>query len=1366
MHTAAAPLRWEGLERVLHPIEVIFAVYMGLLALLALGAWLVGGAGPSALAVFAGFYGVNAAISFASRRSRDRARAGALRVGVAALLAPAAYLLAGDPFMRWWPAFLIMCLVGTALVCLQTGKARLARPLTAYYLGLYALAEAAAPPPHDWYMLATNAGAIAFVSLLFGEIVAFLGATLAGEREQRAAQFRSLIQNGSDIITVVEPEGGFQYVSPAFERVLGYPPEEVIGTHFLGLIHPQDAPGLQERIASAIANPGVVLTHQFRARHKNGGWRTLESYGRLEPGDSVLITNSRDITDRREAEEALRSLNAELEHRVAERTADLERSLGEQRRLAAIIEATSDYVGIADLQGRSLYVNRAGLRMIGKRREDMRGAEVARCYPERELPKAGEMVAAALRGEVWSGEITLRHADGHEFPVSEVTFAVPGADGRPQYLATIIRDISAQKRAESEITGAKEAAESALAESRRLASIIEATTDLVGTADMQFRVTYMNRAGRRLMGFGDDESLEGFSMTEAYPPDEFRRIAEEVIPAALREGRDATLFDTRIQTRAGQEIPVSIVGIFHRGANGAPTHLSAVIRDTSVQKRTEEELKRAKDAAEGALAEQRRLTEILEATSDFVGIAEPSGRVLYINRAGRRMIGFDAAADVRTLDFGRIFTREGIAAINQRGVPAALREGAWQEEIELRHADGRLVPTSFVGLVHCGADGAPGLLSCVARDITERKRAEKKLRRAKDAAEAANRAKSAFLATMSHEIRTPMNAVIGMTSLLLETPLSPRQREFVETVRVSGDALLTVINDILDFSKIEADKLELAPRPFVLRHTIDAVLDLLAPRAGEKGLELACIVEDGVPAGIVADETRLRQILVNLVGNAIKFTPSGEVVVQVAGRPGDGLAFAVRDTGPGIPAGKTERLFQSFSQLDSSATREHGGTGLGLAISRRLAELMGGRMWVESEGVPGRGATFHFTIRAEAAAVSDDRHLRAGALPELRGKRVLVVDDNPTNRRILSLQARGWGMEPVEAADAAEALERVRSGEPLDLAILDMQLSARAGAPADGVALAEAICALRGERRLPLVMLTSVGSATRAEAEAIRCFQGWLSKPVKPSQLYNVLAGALAPQPAPVAAAPAPAAAPLAERMPLRILLAEDVALNQRFALLALEQLGYCADVAANGLEAVQAIERQPYDVILMDVQMPELDGLEATRRIRRLHDGVTQPYIVAMTANAMQGDREACLQSGMDDYVSKPVYLAELRAALERAAAGRPAPRAIRAEALASLAARLDGGELVALYAAEAARYAAELRRALEARDAGALARAAHDLKGSSGYVGADRLVELCRRLEQKGREGTLEGAAPLVAWTEKEIDRVRQALCPAAPA
>jgi PAS domain S-box-containing protein len=633
------------------------------------------------------------------------------------------------------------------------------------------------------------------------------------------------------------------------------------------------------------------------------------------------------------------------------------------------------------------------------------------------------------------------------------------------------------------------------------------------------------------------------------------------------------------------------------------------------------------------IARQKQYFESLVGISPVAVIEMDAGeRVTGWNPAATALFGYTADEAVGRLidelvfhdeqrEEGREITKEAVAAGGAQRITRRTRKDGTQVDVELMlvplTVDGERV--GFLGIYH---------------DITE-------LQHAREEAEAATQAKSAFLATMSHEIRTPMNAVIGMTGLLLGTDLTPEQREFAEVVRSSGDALLHVIDDILDYSKIEAGKLELEREPFDVRACVEEALDIVAPRAAEKSLELGALVGEGVPAAISGDAARLRQVLLNLLSNAVKFTELGEVVVDLDAEPGQAgsyrLRLTVRDTGIGIPPDRMDHLFESFSQVDASTTRRYGGTGLGLAISKRLVELMGGRLWAESE--EGKGSAFHIEFTA-AEAEALGRVPFDGTQPHLAGKRLLVVDDNATNREIISRQAQSWGMDAVAAETPSAALALLEAGEHFDVAVLDLVMPEM-----DGQELAREIRQRLSARELPLLLVTSLGRLPQArEAED---FAAQLAKPLKASQLYDALMRVFVGRDGERQTQREADGA--ADVSPLRILLAEDSAVNQKVALALLGKLGYRADVVGNGLEALTALEREQYDVVLMDVQMPELDGLDTTRRICERWPAGERPRIVAMTANAMQEDRDACLAAGMDDYVAKPIRPEALAEALRQ---------------------------------------------------------------------------------------------------------------------
>lgn len=804
--------------------------------------------------------------------------------------------------------------------------------------------------------------------------------------------------------------------------------------------------------------------------------------------------------------------------------------------------------------------------------------------------------------------------------------------------------------------------------------------------------------------------------------------------------------------------------------------LDGVLTDITERKRAEE-----------ALAQERYLLHaLMDNVPDAIYFKDKESRFIRINGAIAQRFGLEYPSQaVGKTDFD-FFTQEH-ARQSFRDEQEVMRTGQAivnQEEKET-WPDGRITWVSSTKLPLRDRQGKLIGTFGVSRDITQNKRIEEEFRRAKEAAESANRAKSEFLANMSHEIRTPMNGVIGMTELALGTNLTREQREYLTLVKVSAESLLTIINDILDFSRIEARKLLLEVADFSLRDTIGDTMKALALRAQQKGLELACRIGPDVPDYLRGDPGRLRQIIVNLVGNAIKFTEKGEVVLEISAGPPrpieasaasafDGvgqcqLRFEVRDTGIGIPADKQEIIFEAFSQADPSTTKKYGGTGLGLTISTQLVQMMGGEIRVVSE--VDKGSTFYFTARF--GTPPPGQQMVVPLSPErLRGLGVLVVDDNATNRRILEEVLTNWNMRPVAVAGGKAALENLHSAAaaavPYRLVLLDCHMPEM-----DGFMLAEHIRQSPALQGVALLMLTSAGLAEDVERCKALEIRAYLNKPVKQSELLEAIFLALGQTGEAVAPKDERAMAPASS---LRILLAEDNEVNQRLAMRLLEKNGHRIAVVSNGRQAVAALEKNTFDLVLMDVQMPEMDGLEATTLIRERERGTGRHVpIIAMTACAMKGDRERCLDAGMDSYISKPIEAQELLDTVGGVAARNPAPLptstpvavAASAPVLNRKAAMQHVGgdakllsELVDVFLSSSPDIMTDLARAVAKRDTAAVRRLAHLLKGSVGSFGADHAFQAALRLEAMGKDQALDNMEVAHRELIDSIGRLKPAL------
>lgn len=1027
------------------------------------------------------------------------------------------------------------------------------------------------------------------------------------------------------------------------------------------------------------------------------------------------------------------------------------------------------------------------------------------------VPAAVVIVGSAV--SIWSYLIVRDHPEGLTHLAAR--FVLSGGVILSALMAAVLWTAGARRAAAAEI--ARKVTMSLRESEHRLQTILDNTSNVVYMKDTEGRYLLVNRRFEKLfkksrqevLGKTDKELFPTATAT-AYQENDHRVLAT----GEPLEVEEPVLHDDAVHTYISNKF-----ALFDE--NGQPYGVGGISTDITGQKNAERAL-RDSEARYYSLVESlplRTWVKDMEGRFTFAnhGLCESFGKTLseLIGKSDYDYAPFELADkyqrdDRRVRDTGKVFEdiEEFLFSDGSKRYVQVLKAPVFNSQRQI-----------------VGTQG-------MSWDVTERVLAEKATQHAKEAAEAANRAKSVFVANMSHEIRTPMNGIIGMSELLLDTPLNHDQREYVMMVNESADSLLSLINDVLDLSKVEAGRLDLEFVPFDLGEVLGDALKLLALRADKKGLELAWQMQSDVPEEVVGDPARLRQIVINLVGNAIKFTERGEVVLRVqrlpepeATREGNGatavgdsggfsvltperaamaggqvlLQFSIVDTGIGIAEEKQKMVFEAFEQADTSTTRRYGGTGLGLTISTRIVELLGGRIWVES--TPGAGTKFHFTARfgvplpAGAELQPDDAPWR-----ELRDLRVLVVDDNATHRQILNELLTNWGIDSAASGDAEAALvmlrDAARGGKAFQLILLDATMPRF-----DGFWLAGQIEADPTLKTATIMMLT----ALRRPDEADRCrkigVHTYLAKPIKPSELLDAMMSAMGPMADGDASTEAPE--PAAPQRTLHILLAEDSPVNQRVATAMLEKWKHEVTVAANGRQAIAMFRRQPFDLVLMDVQMPEMDGLEATRAIREYENeaGGHVP-IVALTAHAMKGDRQRCLSAGMDGYVTKPIRSKELKKMIEEvtsaAASGTLAetaneeesapnePEVIEQAVIGSASGNgngsaasgeaeiidwrkaldsLDGnrqllGELVTIFKEECPKWRREIEASLAAGDATVLRRAAHTLKGSLAHLAAERGRVMAEQIELKAREQNLQAAHELWPRLQAELDKLEPIL------
>jgi PAS domain S-box-containing protein len=1162
---------------------------------------------------------------------------------------------------------------------------------------------------------------------------------------QAEDKFRALFQRSIDAHCILDDRGIFECNDAAI-RGLGMSKEaELLGQRLEQVSPDAQADGKRsgQKIAEAIQLARRAGHCRFAWTFRRANGQSIPAEVSLTPieldGRKALFAVWRDLSERQQAETALRE---------------------SEGRFQQFMEHSPFAAFIKDDAGRLVYVNRKFEQGFGCKSSEVLGKPAFDWLPPETARRLAESDEAVLTsGQAAEVVETVPKTDGRMREWLLMKFPIKSESGRT-LLGGVGMDVTDRRGSERQLQQSES----------QFRDLFDDAPVAYHELDLKNRITRVNKTELTLLGYAAEEMV-GRLVWDFIVED--RHDAEH---GAGDSSIDA--YQRTFRRKDGKTIPVLMRHKLIKDASGLICGMRSTLQDISALKRKEEQL----------LEAEEKYRSIFENAVE--GIFQSTGEGAYINAnpALAQIYGYDSPDELMcsVTNVGRQLYVDSrrraafVAAVNEKGFVNDFQS-------EVRRKDGSRIWISERARAVRDKDGKLLYYEGSVQDVTARREADAAITQARDAAIESARLKTEFLANMSHEIRTPMNGVIGMTGLLLDTELQPKQREFAETITSSAESLVAIINDILDFSKIEAGMLTFEEIDFPLHQAVEGGVELLAERAASKEIELACLIRSDVPVALRGDPGRLRQVITNLVGNAVKFTDRGEVFVEARKVDEDDdsvrVRFSVRDTGVGISKEAQGKLFQAFVQADGSTTRKFGGTGLGLAICKQLVRQMDGEIGVESE--PRKGATFWFTAR-----FGKQPRARSVAIPQielLRRSRILVVDDNATNRGVIHHLLEAAGIREELAVSGAEALVAVRSAaaknKPFDAVLIDMQMPEM-----DGMALARAIKDDRRIAQTPLVMMTCRDRRDDPEAMRDVGVDAYVTKPLKRAALFDSLRSVLSDDDAGVsmdatlvALKRTPAAAAPMAGLSLRILIAEDNEVNQKVALHQLKKLGFSADAVANGKAALAALRQQDYDLVFMDCQMPELDGYEATARLRKIEAGKRRTWIVAMTANTLEGDREKCFAAGMDDYVAKPVKTNDMLGALSRyvqrtdqvpaaeaaAPAEQPAAQgpAVDATALASFR-EMDDGEgrvldqLIAAFLDNTPKVIADANRALEQRAALQVARCAHSLKGSCSNFGASAMRDACQRLEILAGTGNLAGAPEMLSQIQSEFERVHAAL------